>query len=87
MWSMNPHQARENLRAALESIVRQKTRSLLTVLGVVIGVASVISVATIIEGLNHDIISRVQALGSKVFFIGRIPAGTFGRLPESFRLR
>ena len=74
---MNPHQARENLKAALESIVRQKMRSLLTILGVVIGVASVISVATIIEGLNHDIISRVQAMGSKVFFIGRIPAGTF----------
>jgi putative ABC transport system permease protein len=84
---MNAHQIRENLTVAFESVVRQKTRSLLTILGVVIGVASVISVAAIIEGLNHNIISRVQAMGSKAFFIGRIPAGTFGRLPEHIRLR
>ncbi len=84
---MNAHQIRENLTVAFESVVRQKTRSLLTILGVVIGVASVISVAAIIEGLNHNIISRVQAMGSKAFFVGRIPAGTFGRLPEHIRLR
>ncbi len=84
---MNAHQIRENLTIAFESVVRQKTRSLLTILGIVIGVASVISVAAVIEGLNHSIISRVQALGSKVFFVGRIPGGTFGRLPEHIRLR
>jgi putative ABC transport system permease protein len=56
--AMNAHQIRENLTIAFESVVRQKTRSLLTILGIVIGVASVISVAAIIEGLNHDIVSR-----------------------------
>ena len=77
----------EGLLIALDGIRSRKTRSFLTVLGVIIGVTSVIAVASIIEGLNRNIMSRVQALGAKVFFVTRIPLARFGRLPEQVRLR
>ena len=80
-------QARENLVIALETIRTNKFRSFLTILGVVIGVTSVISVASIIEGLNNLVADRVNQLGSKVFFVSRIPPFTFGRLPERIRRR
>jgi len=77
----------ENLLVALEGIRSRKTRSFLTVLGVVIGVTSVIAVAAIIEGLNRNIMQRVQSLGAKTFFVTRIPLARFGRMPEAIRLR
>lgn len=69
-------QFRENLSEALDSIRLRKGQAFLTVLGIVIGVASVTAVAAIIEGLNRDVVGRVQQLGSKVFFVGRFPGGT-----------
>lgn len=77
----------ESLWIALDGIRGRKMRSFLTVTGVVIGVTSVIAVAAIIEGLNRNIMQRVQALGSKTFFITRIPLARFGRMPEHIRLR
>ncbi len=67
---------RENLRVALETLRAHKVRSALTLLGIVVGVTSVIAVAAIIEGLNRYIQTQVQALGSRTFFITRFPAGT-----------
>jgi len=77
----------ECLWMALDTVRSRKTRSFLTVLGVVIGVTSVIAVAAIIDGLSRNIMERVQALGSKTFFVTRIPLARFGRLPEHIRLR
>ena len=84
---MTSSQLRENIRVAFHSIQTQKVRSSLTLLGVVIGVSSVIGVAAIIEGLNRGVVGRIQALGSKVFILSRLPAGTFGRPREDIRLR
>ena len=84
---MTSSQLRENIRVAFHSIQAQKVRSSLTLLGVVIGVSSVIGVAAIIEGLNRGVVGRIQALGSKVFILSRLPAGTFGRPREDIRLR
>ncbi|MBI3698007.1 MAG: ABC transporter permease [Acidobacteria bacterium] len=77
----------ESLLIALDGIRSRKMRSFLTVLGVIIGVTSVIAVAAIIDGLNRNIMERVQALGAKVFFVTRIPLARFGRLPEAIRVR
>lgn len=86
---MTGAEARENLIVALDTLRSRKLRSGLTILGIVIGVTSVISVAAIIEGLNGYIQGRIQALGSRTFFISRIPPGFtgFGRLPENVRNR
>ena len=78
---------RINLFIAWDAIRSNKFRSFLTILGVVIGVTSVISVSSIIQGLNNVVAERVNQLGSKVFFVTRIPPFTFGRLPERIRKR
>lgn len=80
---------RESFFVALATMASQKLRAFLTMLGVVIGVASVISVAAIIDGLNRHIADKVNELGSKTFFVARFPAFTidFERLPEEIRLR
>ena len=66
----------ENLGVAIDTLRSRKARSALTVLGIVIGVTSVISVAAIIEGLNGFIKGRIAAVGSRLFIITRIPFGT-----------
>src|SRR6266480_1517338 len=80
---------RENIHVALDTLRSRKVRSALTILGIVIGVTSVISVAAIIDGLNGYMQNRIQSFGSRSFFITRIPAGFggFGPLPQKIRLR
>src|SRR5712672_1910987 len=76
----------ENFTLAMDTIRARKGRSALTILGIVIGVTSVISVAAIIEGLNKHVADRVQTLGSRVFFISRIPQGML-KMTEEIRTR
>jgi putative ABC transport system permease protein len=78
----------ENFGVALETLRSRKARSALTVLGIVIGVTSVISVAAIVDGLNRHIKGRITSIGSRLFIISRIPFGTNpGRPPERIRTR
>jgi len=84
---MTTSEIRENLLVGLETLRAHKVRSGLTILGVVIGVTSVISVAAIIQGLNRHIQERVEGIGSRTYFISRLPAAQFGRLPEKIRKR
>jgi putative ABC transport system permease protein len=56
--------ASEGARAALESIRAHAFRSFLTTLGIVIGVASVIAMVSIIQGLQFTISQQFQGLGS-----------------------
>jgi putative ABC transport system permease protein len=85
---MRGAELRENLLVALDTLGSRKVRSGLTILGIVIGVTSVISVASIIDGLNGYIQARVQSFGSKTFFVTRFPPGLrFGQPPEKIRLR
>ncbi|HYO82163.1 MAG TPA: ABC transporter permease [Bryobacteraceae bacterium] len=85
---MTRSEIRENLLVALDTLRSHKVRSGLTILGIVIGVTSVISVASIIDGLNGYIQERVEQFGSRTYFVSRIPAGPrFGRMPEHIRKR
>ena len=88
MAIMTLAQTRENFLAALETLRSSKVRSALTVLGIVIGVSSVISMAAIIQGLNKFVQDRVERLGSRTYFVSRFPFGTDpSRLPERIRTR
>ena len=71
----------EILLLALDSLRKNKMRSLLTILGVVIGVATVIGMSSIISGLNDSIASQIEDLGSNLIFVQRIPPTIGGRLP------
>jgi putative ABC transport system permease protein len=86
---MTRHELTENLLVAFDTLRARKVRSALTILGIVIGVTSVISVAAIIDGLNGYIQGRIQSFGSRSFFITRIPPGFTGLapLPQKVRLR
>ena len=77
----------ENLSVAMDTLRAHKVRSGLTILGIVIGVTSVIAVAAIIDGLNRHIKNRFQSLGSRLLIVSRIPFATFGHLPEKIRTR
>ena len=88
MAIMTSSQARENFLAALATLRSAKVRSALTILGIVIGVSSVISMAAIIQGLNKFVQDKVESLGSRTYFISRFPPGTDpSRWPESIRTR
>src|SRR5664279_2477124 len=86
---MTRAEVKENLLVALDTLRTRKVRSALTILGIVIGVTSVISVAAIIDGLNGYILNRIRSFGSRSLFITRIPAGFtgIGRLPQNIRMR
>jgi putative ABC transport system permease protein len=85
---MTREEVKENLLVALDTIRNRKVRSALTILGIVIGVTSVITVAAIIDGLNAHVKGRIQTLGSRALIITRIPPGfTGGRLPAYIRIR
>jgi putative ABC transport system permease protein len=63
----------EAIRIALASLRANKLRSFLTVLGILIGVSSVIAVVAITQGLDRYISDRVLELGSKSFRLQRTP--------------
>jgi len=56
----------ENIKLALTSIWSSKIRSLLTVLGVVIGVFAIITIVAIGTGLEEDIVGQITSLGADV---------------------
>jgi putative ABC transport system permease protein len=88
MAFMSASQARENFIAAIQTLRAAKVRSFLTVTGIVIGVSSVISMASIIGGLNKFVADKVQSLGSRTYFLTRFPPGTDPtRWPEKIRVR
>ncbi|GAG53539.1 unnamed protein product, partial [marine sediment metagenome] len=54
----------EPLSTALVGVATHKLRSFLTILGIVIGVAAVISLMSIGRGATADILSRIESMGS-----------------------
>ena len=63
----------EAARIALSSLRANKLRSFLTVLGILIGVSSVIAVVAITEGLDRYIADKVLQLGSRSFAVQKMP--------------
>ncbi len=59
------------IREAIESLLSNKMRTFLTMLGIVIGVASVISMLAIGEGASASITSSIESMGTNVIFISR----------------
>jgi putative ABC transport system permease protein len=61
----------EAMRIALQSLWANKLRSVLTLLGVVIGVSSVIAVVTFVNGINGYVAEKVFNLGADVFIVNK----------------
>lgn len=63
----------ESFRLALLSLRANKLRTFLTLLGVIVGVTSVIAVVTIISGLDKTVASAFSSQGSTVFSVSKHP--------------
>ena len=63
----------ESIRMALETVRANKLRSGLTILGIVIGVTTVITISSIIGGLNANIQDWVNSIGSNVLWVFHMP--------------
>jgi len=67
---------KEAFRIAVQSLWANKLRSVLTLLGVVIAVASVIAVVTLINGANVYVATKINNQGADVFTVSQQPAFT-----------
>ncbi|MGO8790034.1 MAG: ABC transporter permease [Terriglobia bacterium] len=77
----------ENLWLALDTLRTHKFRSLLTVLGVVIGTLTVIVVASIITGLDTQLVQAAEQFGTRVVWVYKLQMGAPHRLTREERLR
>ena len=66
-------QTRESVKMALDTLRANKLRSGLTFLGIVIGVTTVITISSVINGLNNRVSDFVSSLGSNVFWVFHLP--------------
>lgn len=67
----------EAVKLALQSLWANKLRSVLTLIGVVIGVASVIAVITLTNGVNKYVATKVYGYGADVFTLSKQPSVIF----------
>src|SRR5580765_6685853 len=79
---------RESVGIALDALRTNRLRSALTLLGVVIGVASVISVMSLVQGLNRYVGAQLVTQGSNVFSVDIVGSEfDFAKFLENSRRR
>jgi putative ABC transport system permease protein len=74
-------QLREAVGLAVDALRRNPLRSFLTILGIVIGVSTVIAISAVVSGLNANVLGSVKDLGSNIIICYRFSWATLGRLP------
>jgi putative ABC transport system permease protein len=79
---------REIVSMAFDSLRTHKLRSFLTLLGIMIGVMTVIGMVSIIQGLNRSFLSELESIGSDIIIVEKFEPGIqVGRLSEEERQR
>jgi len=75
----------ENIKLALQAVWSKKVRSFLTMLGVIIGVFSIVVLIGIGQGLKNEVKDQIESIGSNLLFIipgkingGSLPTGLVG---------
>jgi putative ABC transport system permease protein len=74
----------EEFLLALDTLRRNKLRSSLTILGIVIGITTVITVTAVINGLNDNVLAGVRELGSDTIICYRFPWASLSRPPSEW---
>ncbi len=78
----------ENLKMAMDTLRMNKMRSFLTVLGVVIGVWTVMAIASIISGIDYAVTKQIESIGTNSIFVTKFERGVrFGPPTRSERMR
>ena len=68
----------DDLKLSIRTFITNPLRSLLTLLGIVIGVATVVAMMALIEGLRIQVNEGLSFLGANGFEVSRWPAVNFG---------
>jgi putative ABC transport system permease protein len=87
---MNPFQlVRETFTMARTALVANRMRSVLALLGIVIGVATVIAMVALINGFQRSFQQSIQSLGNNTIYVRRIRPGMnfSGDIPDSLKQR
>src|SRR3989440_12227062 len=87
---MKLHSIREGWRIALDQLSANKLRSALTILGVVIGIATVMAMASIVAGFREQIVNTLEVVGPTTFRVLRFFSSTPlnpDALPREVRIR
>jgi putative ABC transport system permease protein len=78
----------EIVAMAWDSIKSHKLRSFLTLLGILIGVMTVIGMVSVVQGLNRSFMSQLESTGSDLIIVSKFePGARMGRPPENERQR
>lgn len=64
---------RETILSAFKTLVSHKMRSLLTMLGIVIGTGALVAVMSLIAGLNTTVAAQFQSVGTDIISVGKYP--------------
>ena len=73
---------------AIDSIRSHKMRSFLTLLGIMIGVTTVIAMVSVVQGINRSFMSELESVGSDLIIISKEEPGIqFGETSEEIRQR
>lgn len=72
------NQLMEALLLAVDSIRQHKLRSALTLLGIILGVATVIGMVAAIEGLNSSVMNVIEQLSPDIFIVSRFSPSDMG---------
>jgi putative ABC transport system permease protein len=81
---------KENMRMAMQAVWTHRFRSLLTILGIVIGITTVVTVASLLTGLRQGVVEFFQDLGPDNIFLYRTsgdPGTPESQLPPKERRR
>jgi putative ABC transport system permease protein len=77
----------DDMRLALDSLASHKLRSGLTLLGIVIGVFTVVAMMALLNGLRKSIDKQLGELGANTFQVQRWPAVQFGQFSPEIQAR
>ncbi|WDR04983.1 MacB family efflux pump subunit [Devosia rhodophyticola] len=75
-WREGLDRAGEALRMAMRAMIAHKLRTFLTMLGIIIGIASVVSVVALGQGSQQDVLERISSIGTNT--INVYPGSGFG---------
>ena len=67
------HEKVESFKIALSAIKANKTRGVLTALGIIIGILAVVTTMTVANGLGNNFKESISAIGSDVLYVARMP--------------
>ena len=77
----------ENTRLAFETLLANRFRSFLTVLGIFIGVLLVVTVASVLNGFRQSVVDQVEQFGTNNIYLHHEPFVKIGRMSRELRLR